>query len=846
MIPVPDLIVPNVTLQQHTTLLRGGQLLLSCAFLAGKNICCTGERLFTSLLQNRDTDSMVIRPPLFVAPLPRDENGQPKIKKVLIANRGEIACRVVATCRKLNIQSVAIYAEEDSLSRHVEVADEAVCVGSIQQESGNPFLNIKLLVDVALSVGADAVHPGYGYLSENGEFADAVRNAGLIFIGPSSKAMSTLGDKRTSKDYLRKHEPSVPLIPGFTGSSQNVEDLEAAAEEIGFPVMLKASAGGGGRGMRIVHERSKLRGELQSARSEAERSFGSSDCILEKYIEAGKHIEVQIMGDSYGNVLSLWERECSVQRRHQKIIEETPSPFLDAKTRKSLCETAVKIGKLLGYEGAGTVEFVVDVKDSRFYFLEVNTRLQVEHPITEEVTGLDAVSLQLYAAAGGRFTDLPELNQIPQKGHAIECRLCAEDPQRNFMPEHGMVRLWKPYVAASSEEARDIRYETAMRTGTEVSIYFDSMIAKIIVWAPTRAEAVEKMARVMANTACVGVKTNQLFLQSCLLHPEFRSNPAYTTSFIPNNLGELLKPPYSIGPGFDENSVLSVVTASFLRDEFALSNTNTKTPFKNVRKAFKNQRFDPVNVSSRIVKRIQSHGNEQPLLVVWKPSSDNQQVKKSNIAVIPLEEKTVDPNSSNSKDQKDKSPTLEVSARYNSISNKLRSGVVSSSSSHELEWKQRDVLPEPAALTSSPWLATSVELTVDGHKIAGFFITDKPSTSFKAAGSGLGREVYSHIPALGNWFAFKVYDILSFCESLRDDVVAASSTQSNAVKAPMPCKVLQVLKKPGDDVKAGEIVMVVESMKMEMNISMSMDGKFQCKVNKGDSVDEGKVLCWVD
>ncbi|EXJ77042.1 hypothetical protein A1O3_10200 [Capronia epimyces CBS 606.96] len=788
---------------------------------------------------------MAARAPLFVAPLPRDEHGNSKIRKVLIANRGEIACRVVATCRRLNIASVALYAEEDSLSQHVQLADEAVCVGSIQAESGNPFLNIKLLVDVALSVRADAVHPGYGYLSENAGFADAVRNAGLIFIGPSAQAMSTLGDKRSSKDYLRQHEPSVPLIPGFTGSSQNIADLEAAAEEIGFPVMLKASAGGGGRGMRIVHERSKLRDELQSARSEAERSFGSSDCILEKYIEAGKHIEVQIMGDSYGNVVSLWERECSVQRRHQKIIEETPSPFLNAETRASLCETAVKIGRLLGYEGAGTVEFVVDVKDSRFYFLEVNTRLQVEHPITEEVTGLDAVALQLYAAGGGNFTDLSPLKAIPQNGHAIECRLCAEDPQRNFMPEHGTVRLWRPYVT-SPFEARDVRYESAMRSGAEVSIFFDSMIAKIIVWAPTRSEAIEKMARVMANTACVGVKTNQLFLQSCLLHPEFR-NPAYTTSFIPNNLTELLKNPYSIG-SFDETSILSLVAASFLREEFDPAKPeNTPKPFKHVRKAFKNQRYDPVNVSARIVRQMESHGGHAPVLLVWKSSAEPRS-GSSQIALIPLDDK--DESDEKEKDNKEKdkakpkSAAWEVSARYNSISNKLRTGAVSGTSTHEIEWKRRQA--EAETEPASAWVTTSVNLSVDGHPISGYIVTDAPSTQFRSAGSGTAQDISCHIPGLGTWYRFRCYDILSFCESLRDDVAVADSTQSTAVKAPMPCKVLSVLKKPGDDVTAGEIVMVVESMKMEMNISMSMGGKFQCNVAKGASVDEGKVLCWVE
>lgn len=725
------------------------------------------------------------------------------------------------------------------MSQHVVNADEAISVGSIQRESGNPFLDIKLLVDIALSVRADAVHPGYGYLSENADFADAVRNAGLIFIGPSATAMSTLGDKRTSKDYLRKHEPSVPLIPGFSGSSQNVEDLEAAAAEIGFPVMLKASAGGGGRGMRIVRERSKLREELQTAQSEAARSFGSSDCILEKYIEAGKHIEVQIMGDSHGNVLSLWERECSVQRRHQKIIEETPSPFLTPENRKALCATAVRIGELLSYEGAGTVEFVVDVRDGRFYFLEVNTRLQVEHPITEEVTGLDAVSLQLYAAAGGNFAELSQLKTIPQKGHAIECRLCAEDPQRNFMPEHGNIRLWKPYPA-TPVEARDIRFESAMRTGADVSIFFDSMIAKVIVWAPTRSEAIEKMVRIMANTACVGVKTNQLFLQSCLLHPAFR-NPKYTTSFIPENLTELLLNPHTSNAP-EQMALLSVATSSFLRDETDLLRAGaSRLPFRHVKRAFKNQSFDPVNLSTRVVRQIDPHGDQTPALVVWRATL-REPGAVGHATLLPLEEVDV------SDDQaKDVSAATEIAGRYNRISNKLRAGVLSSSSSYQLEWKRRQIQPEEASPTqSATGTITSVELIINGHKISGFIVTSPPASSSKSGDSALGQDVFCHIPALGTWYRFQSYDLLSFCESMRNDVAAAHAEQPTSVKAPMPCKVLSVLKKQGDDVKAGETVMVVESMKMEMNISMSMDGKFQCTVAKGDSVDEGKVLCWVE
>ncbi|KAI8177877.1 putative methylcrotonoyl-CoA carboxylase beta chain [Colletotrichum sp. SAR 10_86] len=411
---------------------------------------------------------------------------------------------------KAGAQLVSAQNMLDALSQHVADAHESICIGSIEHDTKNPFLNIDLLLKTALEAHADAVHPGYGYLSENADFADRVRSAGLTFVGPTGQTISTLGDKRTSKEYLRTHAPEVPLIPGFSGSSQNVEDLQDAATRIGFPVMLKASAGGGGKGMRVVREASQLQSELDRAQSEAQRSFGSSDCILEKFIESSKHVEIQIVGDQHGNVVSLFERDCSIQRRNQKVIEETPCLFLDEQTKKSMSDTAVKIGKLLGYEGAGTVEFVVDTATKKFYFLEVNTRLQVEHPITEEVVGVDLVSLQLYVAAGGRLADVPELSALTQTGHAIECRLCAEDPNRDFMPSHDTVALWKPantHRGASSV----VRYETAMQSGASISIYFDSMICKIVVWAPTRALAIDILAKELANTAIQGHSIPNIF-----------------------------------------------------------------------------------------------------------------------------------------------------------------------------------------------------------------------------------------------------------------------------------------------------------------------------------------------
>ncbi|CEJ81630.1 hypothetical protein VHEMI01749 [[Torrubiella] hemipterigena] len=439
----------------------------------------------------------------FLAPLPTDKHGRPGLQRVLIANRGEIACRVINTCRLLNIVS----------SPFTLTTDELIRLGSIDQAGGNLYLNAELVVKVALDAGADGIHPGYGYLSENADFATAVLAARIKFIGPSASTMSTLGDKRSAKAFLRENDPTVPLIPGFAGSSSNANvDMDKVAKQIGYPIMLKASAGGGGKRMRIVSNPEQLQSGLERAQPEAQRFFGSSDCILEKYIEAYKHIEIQIIGDSHGNVASLGERDCSVQRRHQKVIEETPSPWLTAEKRQEMSDVAVRIGQLLHYENAGTVEFVFDVATSNFYFLEVNTRLQVEHPITEEVTRLDIVSLQLYVAAGGNLLQLEPLQNIPQIDYAIECRLYAEDPGREFYPSHGLIRLWQPATFTPFAN-RTVRFETGIDTGSRISIYFDSMIAKIIVWEPNTALARATMRRVLAETACVGVATNHLFSQ---------------------------------------------------------------------------------------------------------------------------------------------------------------------------------------------------------------------------------------------------------------------------------------------------------------------------------------------
>ncbi|KUL82518.1 hypothetical protein ZTR_10641 [Talaromyces verruculosus] len=773
------------------------------------------------------------RPPLFVAQIPVSQFGSPLIQCVLIANRGEIACRIIAACRKLDVKSISIYVKEDEGSRHVKSADEAINLGSIDQDGGNPFLNIDLIVETAVKTGADAIHPGYGYLSENAKFADAVREAGLIFIGPTSKAMSTLGDKRTAKDYLRQHDQRVPLIPGFAGDNQNIAELENAAEKIGYPVMLKASAGGGGRGMRIVHEPAKLKAEFASAQSEAARSFGSGDCILEKYIKAGKHIEFQIIGDKHGNVLSLWDRECSIQRRHQKVIEESPSPWLTPQKRREMSEVAVRLGKLLGYENAGTVEFVFDVSDGSFYFLEMNTRLQVEHPITEEVTGIDIVSLQFFVAAGGNLMSIPWLRSIHQTGHAIECRLCAEDPQSNFFPEHGTVRFWQPATTVLTD-LKNVRFETAIETGSQVSIHFDSMIAKIVIWAPTRAMAIQKAATVLAHTVCIGLKTNQRFMQNCLLHPSFHE-PGYTTSFIPEHLDALITDPYAEISDTLWRS-LALVPSVFARTARKhLSSLTVQRPFHEISSSFRNQRGDPVSAQSAIV--IAGTGSNQiQLLCQWISDAARENPKlKACVQQLP---EVPTASSSTSK-------SFQATKQYNAISNALRATDTSNQdASYEFE-----IHDCKAALATSkgstPWIYASMRVLVNGKVYNCYLTSENCDLLSTSSTTGQAKQVFCHFPTIGTWFLCRYYDLLSYCESIRP-VAEVSQAQGKTVKAPMPCKVLGVLKKDGDEVKTGEVVIVVESMKMEMNVSAPANGTFRSSVKKADAVNEGTVLCWIE
>ncbi len=449
-------------------------------------------------------------------------------ERILIANRGEIACRVIRAARHLGIATVAVYSDADSNALHVRQADSAYRLGP--PPARDSYLDITKLIEAAQASGADAVHPGYGFLSESAEFAEACRDAGLVFIGPSPEAMRAMGLKDEAKRIMEK--AGVPLLPGYHGGDQGGDDsdkaLAAAAKKIGFPVMVKAAAGGGGRGMRIVTDEKDLAEALAGARREAEAGFGNGSLLIERYLGDARHIEMQVFGDSHGNAVHLFERDCSIQRRHQKIIEEAPAPGMTEAMRAAMAEAAIQAAQAIDYVGAGTVEFLVDAASMGevdcFYFMEMNTRLQVEHPVTEMIVGQDLVEWQIRVAAGETLPLAQE--QISLMGHAIEARLYAEDPKRGFMPSPGSLRRFatpydKPYL----------RLETGVVEGDEITPFYDPMIAKLIAWGPTREAATSRLAQALGETHLVGPETNLDFLAQTLTHPSFAAG-AVDTRFV--------------------------------------------------------------------------------------------------------------------------------------------------------------------------------------------------------------------------------------------------------------------------------------------------------------------------
>jgi len=449
-------------------------------------------------------------------------------KKILIANRGEIAVRVIKACQELGITATAVYSEADRSSLHVQSADEAVYVGAAP--AGESYLNIDRIIKAAKDTGCEAIHPGYGFLAENAEFVLRCEEEGIVFIGPNSKAMKLVGDKIRSRLALGK--AGIPIIPGMKGDLQDPSKYISEAEIIGYPVMVKASAGGGGKGMRIVYEEADLKPALEAGKREAKAAFGNDSVYLEKYIEEPRHVEFQVLADNFGNTVHIFERECSIQRRHQKIVEESPSVALETDLREKMGKVACKVIQVSGYNNAGTVEFLLD-KDKKFYFLEVNARLQVEHPVTELISGIDLVLQQIEIAAGKKLAF--KQKELQQKGHAIECRIYAENPQNNFLPSSGKVLFLK------EPSGPGVRFDCGIYSGCDVPLYYDPILAKLIVWAENRDKACRRMLRALADCVVLGIKTNIEFLKDLIGHPRFKEGKT-TTNFIQKNFPDWSTP----------------------------------------------------------------------------------------------------------------------------------------------------------------------------------------------------------------------------------------------------------------------------------------------------------------
>ena len=479
------------------------------------------------------------------------------IQKVLIANRGEIAVRVMRSCKEMGIRTVAVFSEADRTARHVMYADEACLIGPAASKES--YLNIDNIIKAARQHHADAIHPGYGFLSENADFARRCKEEGIIFIGPAAETMEAMGDKIAARK--RMIAAGVPVVPGTEQPLQSAEEAVRICNEIGYPVMLKASMGGGGKGMRLIHSEDEVVEAYNTARSESMSSFGDDTVYLEKFVEEPHHIEFQILGDNHGNVIHLFDRECSVQRRNQKIVEESPSPFLTPELRQEMGEKAVAAARAVNYSGAGTIEFLVD-KNRNFYFLEMNTRLQVEHPIIEEVVGVDLVKEQI-RIANDEVLHLKQ-EELYQRGHAIECRICAEDTENNFMPSPGIIKqLTEP-------NGIGVRIDSYVYEGYEIPVFYDPMIGKLIVWATTRQYAIERMRRVLYEYKITGLKTNLSYLKRIMHTPDFVKGE-YNTLFIEKNSRMLLR-----GNGNNEEIENMAMIASYI--DYLMNLEENKSP----------------------------------------------------------------------------------------------------------------------------------------------------------------------------------------------------------------------------------------------------------------------------
>ncbi len=650
-------------------------------------------------------------------------------RKILIANRGEIALRVMRTCRAMGITTVAVYSDADANAPHVRFADEAVRLGEAPVKDS--YLNSEKILEAAKRTGADAIHPGYGFLSENAEFAEACAAAGIVFIGPQPEAIRKMGLKSPARKLAAA--AGCPVVPGYDGEDQQDETLRAEILKIGFPVLIKASAGGGGKGMRIVRSEAEIREAIEGARREAEKAFGNGALLLEKFIERARHVEIQILGDQHGNLVHLFERDCSLQRRHQKIIEESPSPAVSDELRAKMGEAAVKVGRAIRYSNAGTVEFILN-PDNLFYFIEVNTRLQVEHPVTEAITGLDLVKLQIEIAEG---KPLPlSQTELKTRGHAIEARLYAEDPANDFLPATGKLHDWQLPNAVEG-----LRIDAGVEAGSEVGIYYDPMLAKLIAHADDRATAIRKLSYALRQLSVQGVTTNRDFLIRQIEHPDFARGEAHT-GFIAEHLDELVG-----GTNEQLDRASAIAVALYLQQ----TSQTADSLLCQIPPSYRNNPYRAPAIKLKI--------GEQETEVSWQFAGGKFEVTATGASF-----------------------TAEVLA--------CESG--------------------------------SIRLEIDGVQRE-FRITEVDDVLY-------------------------VHSSLGSCTIVRlaRHPVPKSATEQGAASSPMPGVVLKILVSEGQQILAGDALLVLEAMKMEQTIRAAADGVVESiKVLTGQVVSPGDVLVQV-
>ncbi|KAA1115771.1 hypothetical protein PGTUg99_031310 [Puccinia graminis f. sp. tritici] len=704
-------------------------------------------------------------------------NSKPLFKKILISNRGEVACRIIRTARKLGVKTVAIYSDADRESRHVKMADEAYRVGPAQ--STDSYLNIEKIVELCIRSGAQAVHPGWGFLSERAEFAEKLKQSGIVFIGPPSSAIISMGSKSQSKEIMIS--AGVPCVPGYHGKNQDPGFLKSEADKMGYPVLIKAIKGGGGKGMKIVFEPSEFQSQLESAQREGEQSFGDGTVLLEKYLLNPRHVEVQIFGDLHGNYVYLYERDCSVQRRHQKIIEEAPAPGLSLEQRTKLGEKAVAAAKAVQYVGAGTVEFILD-STGDFYYMEMNTRLQVEHPITEMITGQDLVQWQLEIASGNPIP-LPQ-SQIPCIGHAFEARIYAENPRRNFLPDVGpLIHVKTP------KESKSVRVETGAESGDEISVYYDPMIAKLVVHSPKdRTSALTLLHKKLEEYQVVGPSTNIEFLKSLSSHPAFIAGEV-ETGFIEKH-NEQLFPPLSDRP--PEETLINATICSALQEIKARQ-----------RRASAGQANNPWDTL---------HG--------WRLGG--QKISRQyEFNMVPAD--SLSP----------MSPPCSVNLGFSGVGN----------SSRTVDFDINLAPLESEGNESSHQVKTYLDTASNSDNTITSIVNGK-------------RDVVVHVAQGDHSGAFsKRHHVFSgdtvtslgipWPRWIKDSKGEESDMglAGNAVQAVMPSKVIKVMVAPGDKVKAGDGLIVLEAMKTEVVLRASKDGTVSdVKAQVGDMVKQGETL----